>query len=102
MHRLSGKYVLQLYLQQFKPLSSNNIIYLKCLFLLNNCMLIQVLKLQETPESIPQGELPRHLTVYCERTLCEKVAPGARVVVLGIYSIKKIAKFGVSILNLFR
>lgn len=58
---------------------------------------LQVLKLQEAPESIPQGEMPRHLTVYCDRTLCERVAPGARVTVLGIYSIKKIAKVGVSI-----
>ncbi|CAK1583486.1 unnamed protein product [Parnassius mnemosyne] len=58
------------------------------------CIDYQVLKLQETPESIPQGEMPRHLTVYCERMLCERVAPGARVTVLGIYSIKKIAKIG--------
>ncbi|XP_026314882.1 DNA replication licensing factor Mcm5 [Hyposmocoma kahamanoa] len=58
------------------------------------CIDYQVLKLQETPEDIPQGEMPRHLTVYCERMLCEKVAPGARVIVLGIYSIKKIAKIG--------
>lgn len=62
---------------------------------------IQVLKLQEAPESIPQGEMPRHLTVYCERILCERVAPGARVIVLGIYSIKKIAKTGVSSLHAF-
>lgn len=41
--------------------------------------------------------MPRHLTVYCERVLCERVAPGARVTVLGIYSIKKIANIGVSI-----
>lgn len=68
-------------------------------FCISNCPFIciyQVLKLQETPENIPQGEMPRHLTVYCERVLCEKVAPGARVIVLGIYSIKKIAKIGVS------
>lgn len=56
----------------------------------------QVLKLQEAPESIPQGEMPRHLSVYCERVLCERAAPGARVTVLGIYSIKKIIKMGVS------
>lgn len=40
--------------------------------------------------------MPRHLTVYCERMLCERVAPGARVTVLGIYSIKKISKIGVT------
>ncbi|XP_045537903.1 DNA replication licensing factor mcm5 [Papilio machaon] len=69
------------------PLDPYFIIPDKC-----KCIDYQVLKLQESPESIPQGEMPRHLTVYCERTLCERVAPGARVTVLGIYSIKKIAK----------
>ncbi|KAM3962521.1 minichromosome maintenance 5 [Aphomia sociella] len=71
------------------PLDPYFIIPDKC-----KCIDYQVLKLQEAPESIPQGELPRHLTVYCERVLCERVAPGARVTVLGIYSIKKIAKIG--------
>ncbi|CAH2045638.1 unnamed protein product, partial [Iphiclides podalirius] len=66
------------------PLDPYFIIPDKC-----KCIDYQVLKLQETPESIPQGEMPRHLTVYCERTLCERVAPGARVTILGIYSIKK-------------
>ncbi|KAJ0173727.1 hypothetical protein K1T71_010876 [Dendrolimus kikuchii] len=71
------------------PLDPYFIIPDKC-----KCIDYQVLKLQEAPESIPQGEMPRHLTVYCERVLCERVAPGARITVLGIYSIKKIAKAG--------
>ncbi|KAI8425200.1 hypothetical protein MSG28_007023 [Choristoneura fumiferana] len=71
------------------PLDPYFIIPDKC-----KCIDYQVLKLQEAPESIPQGEMPRHLSVYCERVLCERVAPGARVTVLGIYSIKKIAKQG--------
>ncbi|XP_047994532.1 DNA replication licensing factor Mcm5 [Leguminivora glycinivorella] len=71
------------------PLDPYFIIPDKC-----KCIDYQVLKLQEAPESIPQGEMPRHLSVYCERVLCERVAPGARVQVLGIYSIKKIAKQG--------
>lgn len=71
------------------PLDPYFIIPDKC-----KCIDYQVLKLQEAPESIPQGEMPRHLTVYCDRTLCERVAPGARVTVLGIYSIKKISKVG--------
>nr|XP_032521524.1 DNA replication licensing factor Mcm5 [Danaus plexippus plexippus] len=71
------------------PLDPYFIIPDKC-----KCIDYQVLKLQEAPESIPQGEMPRHLSVYCERMLCERVAPGARVTVLGIYSIKKIAKVG--------
>ncbi|KAL0869248.1 hypothetical protein ABMA27_007518 [Loxostege sticticalis] len=71
------------------PLDPYFIIPDKC-----KCIDYQVLKLQEAPESIPQGEMPRHLSVYCERVLCERAAPGARVTVLGIYSIKKIAKVG--------
>ncbi|XP_046401937.1 DNA replication licensing factor Mcm5 [Ischnura elegans] len=56
------------------------------------CVDFQIIKLQELPESIPQGEMPRHLKVYCDRYLCERVVPGNRVVVLGIFSIKKVAQ----------
>ncbi|XP_033127896.1 DNA replication licensing factor MCM5-like [Anneissia japonica] len=54
-----------------------------------NCVDFQILKLQESPEDVPNGELPRHMQVYCDRYLCEKVVPGNRVTILGIYSIKK-------------
>ena len=54
------------------------------------CVDYQVLKLQEVPENLPQGEMPRHLQLYVDRSLCEKVVPGNRVTVQGIYSIKKI------------
>ncbi|KAF7488175.1 DNA replication licensing factor mcm5-A [Sarcoptes scabiei] len=56
------------------------------------CIDYQVLKLQETPESVPHGEMPRHLQLFCDRYLCDKVVPGNRVTVLGIYSIKKVSK----------
>lgn len=56
------------------------------------CIDYQVLKLQEAPESVPHGEMPRHLQLFCDRYLCDKVVPGNRVTVLGIYSIKKISK----------
>ncbi|KAH7645851.1 DNA replication licensing factor mcm5-A [Dermatophagoides farinae] len=56
------------------------------------CIDYQVLKLQETPESVPHGEMPRHLQLFCDRYLCDKVVPGNRVTVLGIFSIKKISK----------
>jgi len=55
-----------------------------------SCVDYQVLKLQEVPENLPQGEMPRHLQLYVDRSLCEKVVPGNRVTVVGIYSIKKI------------
>ncbi|XP_023022934.1 minichromosome maintenance 5 [Leptinotarsa decemlineata] len=57
-----------------------------------HCVDFQVLKLQELPDGIPQGEIPRHITLYCDRYLCERVVPGNRVFVLGIFSIKKITK----------
>lgn len=56
------------------------------------CIDFQLLKLQEAPEAVPHGEMPRHLQLYCDRYLCEKVVPGNRVTVTGIYSIKKIIK----------
>jgi DNA replication licensing factor MCM5 len=56
------------------------------------CVDFQLLKLQEVPESVPHGEMPRHLQLYCDRYLCDKVVPGNRVTIVGIYSIKKVAK----------
>jgi DNA replication licensing factor MCM5 len=53
------------------------------------CIDFQLLKLQEAPEAVPNGELPRHLQLYCDRYLCDRVVPGNRVTVVGIYSIKK-------------
>lgn len=56
------------------------------------CVDFQTLKLQELPDHIPQGEMPRHLQLYCERYLCDRVVPGNRVLILGIYSIKKVTR----------
>lgn len=58
------------------------------------CVDFQILKLQELPDSIPQGEIPRHLQLYCDRSLCERIVPGNRVLIYGIYSIKKINRAG--------
>lgn len=58
------------------------------------CVDFQVLKLQELPDHIPQGEMPRHLQLFCERYLCDRVVPGNRVIILGIYSIKKVSGTG--------
>lgn len=54
-----------------------------------SCIDYQTLKLQEAPESVPQGEMPRHLQLFVDRYLCDRVVPGNRVTVMGIYSIKK-------------
>lgn len=53
------------------------------------CVDSQILKLQETPENVPNGEMPRHMQLYVDRYLCDKIVPGNRVTVTGIYSIKK-------------
>ncbi|CAG8496598.1 643_t:CDS:10 [Diversispora eburnea] len=47
----------------------------------------QVLKLQELPELLPVGDLPRHITVHVDRYLTNRVIPGRRVTTVGIYDI---------------
>lgn len=41
-----------------------------------------------------QGEIPRHMQLFVDRSLCERVVPGNRVLIHGIYSIRKISKPG--------
>jgi len=45
----------------------------------------QMLKLQETPEGVPEGETPVSVVVYCYDDLVNFVRPGDRVEVSGIY-----------------
>lgn len=45
----------------------------------------QMLKLQETPDTIPEGETPQTLIIYCYDDLVDYVRPGDRVTVTGIY-----------------
>lgn len=56
------------------------------------CIDFQTLKLQELPECTPQGGMPRHLKLYCDRHLCDKFVPGNRVTLFGIFSIIKVGK----------
>ena len=65
------------------------------------CNDFQILKLQESSDSVPQGEMPRHLKLFVDRFLVDKVVPGNRVSVLGIYSIAKGAAQGKIILTLY-
>ncbi|KAF9073783.1 MCM2/3/5 family-domain-containing protein [Rhodocollybia butyracea] len=46
----------------------------------------QTLKLQEAPDMVPVGELPRHMLLSADRHLTGKVVPGSRVIATGIYS----------------
>ncbi|KAJ8609958.1 hypothetical protein CTAYLR_008090 [Chrysophaeum taylorii] len=47
----------------------------------------QTLKLQELPEAVPTGEMPRSILLVCDRNLVDTVAPGARVSVVGVSSL---------------
>jgi DNA replication licensing factor MCM4 len=53
----------------------------------NECTFMdrQVLKLQETPELVPEGETPQNIQVICFDDLVDTVRPGDRVEVTGIY-----------------
>lgn len=46
----------------------------------------QMIKLQEAPDMVPVGELPRHMMLHAERYLTAKVVPGSRIIATGIYS----------------
>lgn len=47
----------------------------------------QVLKLQELPDAVPVGEMPRHILVLVDRYLTNQVVPGTRVKMVGTYLI---------------
>ncbi|EMD42364.1 hypothetical protein CERSUDRAFT_41838 [Gelatoporia subvermispora B] len=52
----------------------------------------QVLKLQEAPDMVPVGELPRHILLSADRYLTGQVVPGSRVIATGIFSTYQSAK----------
>ena len=45
----------------------------------------QLVKVQETPECIPEGETPQTIDVYVYESLVDICKPGDRVTVTGIY-----------------
>ncbi|EIE76868.1 hypothetical protein RO3G_01572 [Rhizopus delemar RA 99-880] len=46
-----------------------------------------VIKLQEAHDMVPVGDLPRHTILNADRWLTNRVVPGMRAVIMGIYSI---------------
>lgn len=60
----------------------------------------QTLKLQEAPDMVPVGELPRHILISADRYLTGKSVPGSRVIATGIYSTfqsaKNVRSFGIN------
>lgn len=57
-----------------------NIIHNRCLFSDK-----QIIKIQETPDAIPDGQTPHSVTLCVYDTLVDKVRPGDRVEISGIY-----------------
>ncbi|ODQ79321.1 hypothetical protein BABINDRAFT_161731 [Babjeviella inositovora NRRL Y-12698] len=47
----------------------------------------QSLKLQESPDMVPVGEMPRHILLNADRYLTNRIIPGTRCNIIGIYSI---------------
>ncbi|KAH6686362.1 MCM2/3/5 family protein [Plectosphaerella plurivora] len=47
----------------------------------------QIIKLQEAPDQVPVGELPRHVLVSADRYLTNRVVPGSRCTIMGVFSI---------------
>lgn len=47
----------------------------------------QVLKIQELPETLPTGEIPRSFMLYCERAHVNVLTPGSRITLCGILSV---------------
>ncbi|GMM28545.1 MCM DNA helicase complex subunit [Martiniozyma asiatica (nom. inval.)] len=53
----------------------------------SNFVDMQTLKLQESSDLVPVGEMPRHILLSVDRYLCNRVVPGTRCDIVGIYSI---------------
>ena len=68
--------------KQMCPLDPYRIVAEKCQFLDQ-----QTLKLQEAPELIPTGEMPRTFVMTVDRELTDMVTPGNRVTIVGILGI---------------
>ena len=53
----------------------------------SRCVDQQSLKLQELPEMVPTGEMPRHVMLSADRYLTDRVVPGTRCTLIGVYRI---------------
>lgn len=63
------------------PLDPYVVVHDKCRFVDQ-----QRIKLQEAPDMVPVGELPRHIDLSLDRYLTGRVVPGSRIIATGIYS----------------
>ena len=53
----------------------------------NRCVFAdkQLIRIQETPDSVPEGETPHTVTVFSYDDLVDVAKPGDRVVITGIF-----------------
>lgn len=51
----------------------------------------QVMKLQECPETVPTGDMPRYVLLSADRYLVDKAPPGTRVTVVGVFMIPSVS-----------
>lgn len=54
----------------------------------------QIMKLQEAPETIPTGEMPRHIQLLVERNLVSRAVPGTRIVLVGVSALYAASRTG--------
>eukprot|EP01017_Pseudomicrothorax_dubius_P018221 TRINITY_DN20234_c0_g1_i1.p1 TRINITY_DN20234_c0_g1~~TRINITY_DN20234_c0_g1_i1.p1 ORF type:complete len:390 (+),score=62.16 TRINITY_DN20234_c0_g1_i1:176-1345(+) len=47
----------------------------------------QILKIQESPEAMPSGEIPRSFQVCLDRYLVDRLTPGTRATITGVYTV---------------
>ena len=64
------------------PLDPHFVVHEKCQFIDQ-----QIIKLQEAPDQVPVGELPRHIKISADRYLTNRVVPGTRCTIMGVFSI---------------
>ncbi|ORZ36828.1 MCM2/3/5 family-domain-containing protein [Catenaria anguillulae PL171] len=64
------------------PMDPFIIVHDKCTFVDQ-----QTIKLQEAPDVVPVGELPRHMVLSADRSLVNRVMPGTRASIVGVYSV---------------
>ena len=69
------------------PLDPYFVVHEKCQFIDQ-----QIIKLQEAPDQVPVGELPRHILISADRYLTNRVVPGSRCTVMGVFSIYQAQK----------
>ncbi|PHJ21246.1 dna replication licensing factor mcm5, partial [Cystoisospora suis] len=62
----------------------------------NECSFVDVqsLKLQELPEDVPTGDMPRHMQLNCTRFLTDQAFPGDRLIIHGVLTTNITSPYG--------